>query len=182
DSSAMATCLRLRSTVECTATVRMPRAWHARRMRRAISPRLAMTTLSSMGFGIRDSGFASDVFLADVSWRRIQRAQQGVQLGVGAIDRFAHRRGLRGESESFGDLELGIEFRQRAAGDRKEANVFGSGSPCGALGDVGGDADGCATHLRRQAEALRIRKVAGMPINVFDKRHRVAPDLQTLVG
>src|SRR5690606_40821947 len=43
-------------------------------------------------------------------------------------------------------------------------------------------ADGCATHLRRQAEALRIRKVAGMPINVFDKRHRVAPDLQTLVG
>src|SRR4030095_4241293 len=48
DSSAMATCLRLRSTVECTATVRMPRVWHARRMRSAISPRLAMTTLSSM--------------------------------------------------------------------------------------------------------------------------------------
>src|SRR6185369_1017225 len=48
DSSAMATCLRLRSTVECTATVRMPREWHARRMRSAISPRLAMTTLSSM--------------------------------------------------------------------------------------------------------------------------------------
>src|SRR3989339_2073439 len=48
DSSAMATCLRLRSTVECTATVRMPKAWHARRMRSAISPRLAMTTLSNM--------------------------------------------------------------------------------------------------------------------------------------
>src|SRR5690606_35343646 len=48
DSSAIATCLRLRSTVECTATVRMPRAWHARRIRSAISPRLAMTTLSSM--------------------------------------------------------------------------------------------------------------------------------------
>src|SRR5690606_22077459 len=47
DSSAMATCLRLRSTVECTATVRMPSAWHARRMRSAISPRLAITTLSS---------------------------------------------------------------------------------------------------------------------------------------
>src|SRR5690349_25148285 len=47
DSSAIATCLRLRSTVECTATVRMPSAWHARRMRSAISPRLAMTTLSS---------------------------------------------------------------------------------------------------------------------------------------
>src|SRR5688500_16803120 len=48
DSSAMATCLRLRSTVECTATVRMPSAWQARRMRNAISPRLAMTTLSSI--------------------------------------------------------------------------------------------------------------------------------------
>src|SRR5690349_22222123 len=48
DSSAIATCLRLRSTVECTATVLMPRAWHARRMRSAISPRFAITTLLSM--------------------------------------------------------------------------------------------------------------------------------------
>src|SRR5438105_1391874 len=48
DSSAIATCLRFRSTVECTATVLMPSVWHARRMRSAISPRLAMTTLSSM--------------------------------------------------------------------------------------------------------------------------------------
>src|SRR5690606_15231446 len=48
DSSAMATCLRLRSTVECTATVRMPMAWQARSTRSAISPRLAMTTLSSI--------------------------------------------------------------------------------------------------------------------------------------
>src|SRR5690606_24069174 len=48
DSSAMATCLRLRSTVEWTATVRMPIAWQARSTRNAISPRLAMTTLSSI--------------------------------------------------------------------------------------------------------------------------------------
>src|SRR5690606_2847661 len=54
DSSAMATCLRLRSTVECTATVRMPSAWQARRMRSAISPRLAMTTLSSMAAASAD--------------------------------------------------------------------------------------------------------------------------------
>src|SRR5690606_27866323 len=47
DPSAMATCFRLRSTVECTATVLMSMAWQARRMRRAISPRLAITTLSS---------------------------------------------------------------------------------------------------------------------------------------
>src|SRR5690348_16606267 len=48
-SSAGPTCFRLRSTVECTATVLMPRLWHARSTRSAISPRLAMTTFSSMG-------------------------------------------------------------------------------------------------------------------------------------
>src|SRR4249919_3134186 len=53
DSSAMATCLRLRSTVLCTATVLMPSAWQARRMRSAISPRLAMTTFFSMAWSVR---------------------------------------------------------------------------------------------------------------------------------
>src|SRR5690348_730991 len=48
DSSAMPTCFKLRSTVECTATVLMPSVWQARSTRKAISPRLAMTTLSSM--------------------------------------------------------------------------------------------------------------------------------------
>src|ERR671912_816492 len=48
DSSAIATCLRLRSTVECTATVLMPSAWQARRIRSAISPRFAITTFLSM--------------------------------------------------------------------------------------------------------------------------------------
>src|SRR3546814_1631642 len=76
DSSAIATCLRLRSTVECTATVRMPRAWHARRMRSAISPRLAITTLSSMGFGIRDLGFGKGIRLADPAF---VRADPGVE-------------------------------------------------------------------------------------------------------
>src|SRR5690348_5967360 len=47
-SSAMPTCLRFRSTVECTATVLMPMVWQARSTRNAISPRLAMSTLSSM--------------------------------------------------------------------------------------------------------------------------------------
>src|SRR3546814_3468272 len=82
DSSAIATCLRLRSTVECTATVRMPRARHARRMRSAISPRLAITTLSSMGFGIRDLGFWKGIRLADTAF---VRADQGVEAGEGAI-------------------------------------------------------------------------------------------------
>src|ERR1700722_12992919 len=45
-SSASNTCLVLKSAVECTATVLMPSSRQARRMRRAISPRFAMTTFS----------------------------------------------------------------------------------------------------------------------------------------
>ena len=45
-SSANSTCLVLKSAVECTATVLMPSSRQARRMRSAISPRLAMTTFS----------------------------------------------------------------------------------------------------------------------------------------
>src|ERR1700736_554345 len=45
-SSASSTCLVLKSAVECTATVLMPSSRHARNMRRAISPRFAMTTFS----------------------------------------------------------------------------------------------------------------------------------------
>src|SRR4051795_10499182 len=48
DSSDSSTCFRLRSAVECTATVLMPSSRQARRMRSAISPRLAMTTFSSI--------------------------------------------------------------------------------------------------------------------------------------
>src|SRR3546814_482811 len=59
DSSARPTCLRLRSTVECTATVLMPRLWQARSTRNAISPRLAMTTFSSIraASGNHEHGF-----------------------------------------------------------------------------------------------------------------------------
>src|SRR5438034_7212920 len=48
DSSASSTCLRLASAVECTATVLMPSSRQARRIRSAISPRLAMTIFSIM--------------------------------------------------------------------------------------------------------------------------------------
>src|SRR4051812_42387829 len=47
-SSASSTCFSVLSTVECTATVLISSSRQARRMRRAISPRLAMTTLSSI--------------------------------------------------------------------------------------------------------------------------------------
>src|SRR4051794_40369615 len=42
DSSAISTCLRSRSALECTATTLMPSSRQVRRMRSAISPRLAI--------------------------------------------------------------------------------------------------------------------------------------------
>src|SRR6185437_7052464 len=47
-SSARRTCMASASAVECTATVAMPSSLHARWMRSAISPRLAMRTLSNI--------------------------------------------------------------------------------------------------------------------------------------
>src|SRR5579864_4675558 len=47
-SSARRTCMALLSAVECTATVRIPISRHARWMRNAISPRLAMSTFSNI--------------------------------------------------------------------------------------------------------------------------------------
>src|SRR3546814_12090449 len=49
DSSARRTCMASASAVECTATVRIPISLQARWMRSAISPRLAISTLSNMG-------------------------------------------------------------------------------------------------------------------------------------
>src|SRR5271156_4050523 len=47
-SSARRTCMASASAVECTATVGMPSSLQARRMRSAISPRLAIRILSNM--------------------------------------------------------------------------------------------------------------------------------------
>src|SRR5262245_11764432 len=49
-SSASRTCMASASAVEWTATVAMPSSLHARWMRSAISPRLAMRTLSNILF------------------------------------------------------------------------------------------------------------------------------------
>jgi hypothetical protein len=50
-SSARRTCMASASAVEWTATVWMPISRQARRMRSAISPRLAIRTFSNMGRG-----------------------------------------------------------------------------------------------------------------------------------
>src|SRR5690554_7978778 len=56
-SSAMARCMSSRSAVECTATVFNPSSLHARMMRSAISPRLAMSTfcIAASGSGSGDA-------------------------------------------------------------------------------------------------------------------------------
>src|SRR5215471_3922460 len=51
-SSESRTCLSVVSAVEWTATVLIPSSRHARKMRNAISPRLAIRTLSSMGVSL----------------------------------------------------------------------------------------------------------------------------------
>src|SRR5690606_22595354 len=53
-SSASRTCMASASAVEWTATVAMPSSLQARRMRRAISPRLAMRILSNMPTALLD--------------------------------------------------------------------------------------------------------------------------------
>src|SRR5690554_2880319 len=56
-SSASDRCMRSRSALEYTATVLMPISLQARRMRRAISPRLAIRTFSSItGSGSLNDG------------------------------------------------------------------------------------------------------------------------------
>src|SRR5690349_8987686 len=86
DSSAIATCLRLRSTVECTATVWMPSAWQARRMRSAISPRLAMTTLSSI---VMASGNHEQRFV-ELDRLAAAREDRGDRAGDVGLDRVEH--------------------------------------------------------------------------------------------
>src|ERR1700677_856474 len=57
-SSASSTCLVLKSAVECPATVLIPSSRQARRMRSAISPRLAMTTFSIIALFDDEQGLA----------------------------------------------------------------------------------------------------------------------------
>src|SRR5215218_9374983 len=75
DSSASATYLASRSASECTHTVLMPSSRHARWMRSAISPRLAIRTLSN---GLSDG--------ASATIRRAARAARTAGAGCGAGD------------------------------------------------------------------------------------------------
>src|SRR5258706_8835467 len=102
DSSASRTCLRVESAVECTATVLMPSSRQARRMRSAISPRLAMTILSSIwNVGLRDH----EQRLAELH-RFAVLHQDGLELaGTIAFDLIHHLHGLD-DAQYLADLDL----------------------------------------------------------------------------
>src|SRR3546814_1184361 len=102
DSSAIATCLRLRSTVECTATVRMPRAWHARRMRSAISQRLAITTLSSIARASADH----EQWLVEPNRTAALALDREPGAGHVGLDRVEHLLRLD-DGQSLAGLEIG---------------------------------------------------------------------------
>src|SRR5918995_2908782 len=80
-SSARRTCIASASAVECTATVRMPISWHARWMRSAISPRLAINS------------FWIGILLADDHKGLIELDR----LGIGDEDLLDHSAARRGD-------------------------------------------------------------------------------------
>ena len=83
DSSASRTCFRSRSAMEWTATVRIPNSRQARRIRNAISPRLAMRTLVSIGPGRRSGHRAGDG--AEGSWPEVPAGLDGAEGGHASV-------------------------------------------------------------------------------------------------
>src|SRR5690606_30741832 len=140
DSSAMATCLRLRSTVECTATVLMPRAWQARRIRSAISPRLAMTIFSSMGRSSADDehGLVELDRLAVLDQDRAHRARDLGLDGVEHLHRLDDAQRVAG-LDLLADLHEGRLVR---AGRRVEGADHGRTHHVAVRDVLGGLADG----------------------------------------
>src|SRR5690606_27502906 len=80
-SSARRTCMALASAVECTATVWMPSSLQARRMRRAISPRLAIRTFWNMKPPLLDDDERLAVF------HRLCILDEDARDGAGAMRR-----------------------------------------------------------------------------------------------
>src|SRR5215475_4307724 len=82
-SSANRTCMASASAVECTATVGMPSSLQARSTRSAISPRLAISSLSNIGPAhIRRRSLDDDQRLAELD--RLAVFEQDLRHRAGA--------------------------------------------------------------------------------------------------
>src|SRR5262245_47148613 len=103
-SSAKRTCMASASAVECTATVAIPISLHARRTRSAISPRLAINTLSNIGVG------RSARLLLGALLNNHQRLAELDRLAVGD-QHLRYHAGLRGRNVVHGLHGLDDEQR-----------------------------------------------------------------------
>src|SRR6185436_12776112 len=105
-SSAKRTCLSVVSAVECTATVLMPSSRQARRMRSAISPRLAMTILSSMS-GL----FDDEQRLAEFHRIAVGGHDRGDLAGLVAFD-LVHHFHRFDDAQDLAFLDLGADLHE----------------------------------------------------------------------
>src|SRR5574344_2696804 len=108
-SSASLTCLRSRSAVECTATVLMPSSLQARRMRSAISPRLAMTTLSNMGI---DPLFDNEQRLIEFNGIAVFNQDALDHASLVRLDLVHHLHGFD-DAQRIANLDLLTHFHER---------------------------------------------------------------------
>src|SRR6185312_6784798 len=114
DSSASSTCFWLKSAVECTATVLIPSSRQARRMRRAISPRLAMTTFSSMTRRL----FDDEEGLAEFDRIAVAGHDGGDPARAIRLDLIHHLHGLD-DAEHLAHFHLIADFHERLGARRR---------------------------------------------------------------
>src|SRR5690606_16130773 len=124
DSSARRTCIKVRSAVEWAATVLMPNSLQARKMRRAISPRLAMSTFSSMGIRLALALGNDDERLV-VFHRLTVFHQDGFDhAGAAGFDLVHHLHGFD-DADHVGGLHLLAHFHE-GTGTRRGRTVEGA--------------------------------------------------------
>src|ERR1700720_3795657 len=109
-SSASSTCFVLKSAVECTATVLMPSSRQARRMRRAISPRLAMTTFSIIGSLPEYSRlFDDEQWLTELDWLAVLGEYRGDPPRLVGFFLIHHLHGFD-DAQDLSDLDFGADL------------------------------------------------------------------------
>src|SRR6185437_14540332 len=192
DSSASRTCLRLASAVECTATVLMPSSRQARRMRSAISPRLAIRIFSSMGMDLQRGAarLQGEACLLDDEQRLIELDRLAVldqnsldPAGPLGLDLVHHLHGLD-DAQDLSDLDFIAHLHEGlGAGGRRGVvsadhgrgdDVLASARtehlavlPRGGRGRRGGDIGGL---LRRQHAGDAQRLLPLLDLDLSDAR------------
>src|SRR6185503_13831696 len=112
-SSAKRTCLSVVSAVECTATVLMPSSRQARKMRSAISPRLAIRTLSSIFSSLaRELVFDDEERLAELDRAAVLDEDADDAAGELRLDLIHHLHRLD-HAERVAGFDFGADLDER---------------------------------------------------------------------